>query len=453
MKTKTSSNHPVGNPRDKVRKLQLKLWVNAKQCKERRYHALYDRIYSWPVLNEAWRRVRINRGSCGVDGQTLNDIETAGVELFLKEVQDTLKEKRYRPQAVRRVMIPKRSGNGQRPLGIPAVRDRLVQMAAGLVLTPIFEADFQDCSFGYRPKRSAQDALERIRVLANQGYNYVVDADIKDYFNSIDHDLVKELVARRVSDRRVQKLIRQWLECGVLEEGRQSKMLVGTPQGGVISPLLSNIVLNEMDKQWQNNLALGKLTRYCDDFVIQCRTQGQAVAVLKKAGAYLEKLKLKLHPEKTKVVNLSWGKQGFKFLGHTLRKAASYRYKGKYFLNRWPCPESLKAVRQRIKGITGRSRFGVKNVRELVPDLNRALQGWGNYYKNGNANKAFGRIDNYVWYRLALFENRRRKRKRPHRFREFGYDWYRSLGVYNLVGTVQYPNLALVNARTPKDFW
>lgn len=441
-----AAKHPVGREAHaKVRRLQVKLWRCAKRSKERRFHALYDRIHSRAVLQEAWVRVRRNGGACGIDGQTLKDVEAGGVESLLKGIEEDLEGGTYRPRPVRRVMIPKKSGQGERPLGIPVVRDRVVQMAASLVLTPIFEADFQPCSFGYRPKRSTVDALERIRMLANRGYNHVVDADIKSYFTRIDHNLLEELVARRVSDRRVQRLIRQWLKSGVMEDGVCCKTEVGTPQGGVISPLLSNILLNELDKAWETtNRTWGKLTRYCDDFVIQCVSRKQAEIVLRKAQDLLKGLKLEMHPEKTRIVDLSWGKEEMTFLGHTLKKVASYRFRGKMYLNRWPNPGSMNAVRTRIRGIIHRGRCGVKNVREFVPELNRVLQGWGNHFRSGNANKAFTQIDRYVHRRLALFENRRRGRPHPHRFREFTYDWYRSLGIHNLIGTVRYPNPSLV---------
>lgn len=409
---------------------------------------MYDRILSRAVLQEAWLRVRRNGGACGIDGRTLKDVEAGGVENLLKGLEEDLKGGTYRPMPVRRVMIPKKSGKGERPLGIPVVRDRVVQMAASLVLTPIFEADFQECSFGYRPKRSTVGALERIRVLANRGYNHVVDADIKSYFTRIDHELLEELVARRVSDRRVQKLIRQWLKSGVMEDGVCCKTDVGTPQGGVISPLLSNVMLNELDKAWETtNRTWGKLTRYCDDFVIQCVSRKQAEIALKKAQALLRGMKLEMHPEKTRIVDLSWGKEKMTFLGHTLKKVASYRFAGKMYLNRWPNQVSMNAVRARIRGIIHRGRCGVKNVREFAPVLNRVLRGWGNHYRSGNASEAFTKIDRYVHRRLALFENRRRGRDHPHWFREFNYEWYRSLGFYNLIGKVRYPNPSLVMVK------
>jgi RNA-directed DNA polymerase len=342
-----------------------------------------DRIFRSDVLKEAWRRVRSNRGAAGVDRETLADVEEYGVERMLQDLQDALRAGRYRPSPVRRRGIPKPDG-GVRPLGIPTVRDRVVQQAAKLMLEPIFEADFLDSSYGYRPKRSATAALECIRKSFIEGCVWVLELDIRSYFDSIDHSRLLGYVQSRVSDRRVVKLVRKWLEAGVMEEGVRRETVTGTPQGGVISPLLANIYLHVLDKAWSKQ-GQGKLVRYADDAVVLCRSRTEAEAALELVRDVLRELGLELHPEKTRVVDLRVGHEGFDFLGCHFHARVSGRMleRGtrRYYLHRWPSTRSMKRVRQRVRELTGSNRNGVKDVRVLISELNPILRGWGNYFR------------------------------------------------------------------------
>ena len=422
---------------DKVRELQVKLYLAAKRSPERRFHALWDRIHRRDVLERAWLKVRANRGAAGVDRTTITEIEERGVEAFLAELEAELREQRYRPGPVRRVQIPKPGRAETRPLGIPAVKDRVVQAAAKLVLEPLFEADFRDCSYGFRPKRSAHDALVAIKREVLRGRRWVIDADIRGFFDALDHEILLQLVCERVSDRRVLKLLRAWLRAGVLEGQTLLHSETGTPQGGVISPLLANVYLHALDRAWQQrHWRLGQLTRYADDLVICCWKPGQAQRAQAALAAELGALGLRLSEQKTRIVILEVGGEGFDFLGFHFARVRS-RTTGKPYIACWPSQKAVAAAKQRIRELTPLRRVGLPAIM-VVQDVNRFLRGWGAYFRYGNSTQQLHALDRFVFWRLSRFLTRKYGKTGHRRGMAQLLESSNRLGLIRLTGTVRY---------------
>src|SRR5450432_1654843 len=387
---------------DNARKLQRTLYRVAKQQPKRRFTLLYDKVCRQDIMQEAWQRVKSNQGAAGVDRVDIDAIREYGEERFLNELEQELRSRRYRTALVRRVHIPKPGQPGKtRPLGIPTVKDRVVQMAVKLVIEPLFEADFMPCSFGFRPKKTPRMALSAIVQSVNNGYSFVVDVDLKSYFDTISHELLLELVERRVGDVQVLRLIRAWLKAGVMEEGKVTHPDRGSPQGGVISPTLSNIFLHEVDRQWcrSDGVALGdvRLVRYADDMVLLARTEQQARVAWEQLQAQFAALRLVVNQEKSRLTTLA---EGFAFLGFEIRKAP-----GRMLLM-WPREKACRNLRQRVRE-TVRSFPSNGQVGVVVQKLDPILNGWCTYFRVGNSNRTFHKVDWAVRSEVQLWLRRK----------------------------------------------
>lgn len=401
------------NTHMKVRDFQNKLYLTAKADRKRKFYALYDKIYRKDILQDAWRRVRQNGGAGGVDKVSINDVKAYGEDKLLDEIAEELRTETYRCKPVRRTYIPKADGR-KRALGIPTIKDRIVQMAAKIVIEPLFEADFKPCSYGFRPKRSANQAMDRIYEVADKGGAlWVIDADIKDYFGSINHGKLMLLVEMRVTDRRVLKLIKGWLRAGVLEDGQYSVSTLGAPQGGVISPLLSNIYLNYFDTYWTKVFGhLGELVRYADDFVILCRRKTQAEEALRAVKWIMDKLELTLHSEKTRLVDMYFGKDSFDFLGfnNRFKRFRNRSWKQYWTLQQVPSKKAMKKMRANIKAVFASPSRLLFSMEDMVKLLNPKIIGMRNYYMRRFTRPWMWKIDKYINQKFTRWYNRKKQR-------------------------------------------
>ena len=425
--------------KDKVRELQRTLYRAAKADPGRRFHALHDKLLRRDVLERAWELVRANQGAAGVDRITLAEVERYGVSRVLDELAADLKEGRWRPLPARRVFIPKPGREELRPLSIPTVRDRVVQAATKIVIEPIFEADFLECSYGFRPRRSTHDALQVLIDEDWRGRRWVVETDIANCFEAIPHDRLMQAVEERICDRKLLKLLRAMLRAGVMEQGAVRRGVLGTPQGGVVSPLLSNVYLHRLDRQWQTR-GCGVLVRYADDLVVMCRTKAEAERTLVALGAVLAGLGLELKQAKTRIVHLREGGEGLDFLGfhHRRVRMSAQHYRHISFLARWPSREAMQQARERIRELTDRKRLR-QPVEEIVQDLNRFLRGWGGYFRYGHSAHHFDQINAHALARLALLVAKRHGRAPGYGMSVVAYQSANRLGLINLNGTVVAP--------------
>lgn len=401
---------------ERVRLLQLKLYLKAGQERGYKFYILYDKLFLKHVLAEAYKKCKANAGSPGIDGVTFTDVEEQGLDEFLEELGESLRKRTYRPQAVKRAWIEKENG-GQRPLGIPTIRDRVAQQACRLIIEPIWEADFNDSSHGFRPKRSAADAVTEIKEHLKGGFQDVYDADLSGYFDTIPHDKLEAALKERIADTRVVHLIKLWLKAPIVEEdgtytgGKRNKQ--GTPQGGVISPLLANIYMNLLDRivnkpdGYFSNEGV-KMVRYADDFILMSKHIKQEV--IDKLHTYLERMGLIINNEKSKQIKAR--ETPFEFLGFVFRYDRSILYKNSRFWHVKPRPKSEKKIRQKINNRL--KSIGHYPAADVVGELNPILRGWMNYYRIervSNTQVSFKKLDDYLRKRLARYYKRKSQRK------------------------------------------
>jgi group II intron reverse transcriptase/maturase len=420
--------------------LQHALYRAAKADPGRRFHSLRDKVFRRDVLTRGWVDVRRNSGAAGIDRTTLAMVEEYGATRLLEELASELREDRYRPLAARRVFIPKPGSKERRPLSIPTVRDRIVQAATKIVLEPIFEADMADCSFGFRPRRSAHDALQVLVDESWRGRRWVVETDIANCFEAIPHEKLMLAVQERVSDQGVLRLLRAMLRAGGMLDGSLTRSASGTPQGGVISPLLANVYLHPIHRVWDVR-EHGVLVRYADDLVVMCKSQQQAEAALARLTALLADLGLEPKAAKTRIVHLQVGGEGLEFLGFHHRLVSSQGRvggKGVTFLARWPTRKAMQRARDRIRELTLRSRLRLP-VEVVVEDVNRFLRGWSAYFRYGNSADSFDKINRYARERMAIFIAKRYRRSRAFGWYVVAFASTNALGLIDLTGTVAAP--------------
>jgi RNA-directed DNA polymerase len=424
---------------DSVRELQRTLYRAAKADPGRRFHALFDKVYRRDVLERAWESVRANRGAAGIDKQTIADVERSGVGRLLDELAADLKEGRWRPLPARRVFIPKPGREELRPLSIPSVRDRIVQAAARIVVEPIFEADMLEGSFGFRPRRSAHDALQVLVDEAWGGRRWVAESDIANCFEAIPHSGLMSAIEERIVDRQILKLLSAMLRAGVMEDRAVKRSDAGTPQGGVISPCLCNVYLHRLDRQWAER-GIGVLVRYADDIVVMCRTRAEAEHALAALRVILSELGLTLKDAKTRIVQLREGGEGLDFLGfhHRWVRGDTPASRHLSFLARWPSRQAMQRARDRIHELTDRRRLLV-DVDEVVQDVNRFLRGWAGYFRYGNSARQFDKINHHAQDRIARFVAKRHKRNWGYGLKVVLYQSPDRLGLINLEGTIVAP--------------